>query len=130
MIHTRINYIRFTSPYSLTFSSFKISIAVLFLCSTATRSVEHLNSSICRAMHGDDSPLSGFCREICKEAVNVAMHINGSLRARSLVNRSIELTCRQRHNLNLRRSQETLANYLPNAFQDLPADNGKANLFG
>lgn len=60
----------------------------------------------------------------------VAVNINGSLSACSLVNRRIELTCSQRHNLNLGRSQETLANYLPNAFQDLLADNGKANLFG
>lgn len=60
----------------------------------------------------------------------VAVNINGSLSAYSVVNRRIELTCTQRHNLNLGRSQETLANYLPNAFQDLPADNGKANLFG
>lgn len=61
---------------------------------------------------------------------DVAVNINGSLSACSLVNSRIELTCSQRHNLNPGRSQETLANYLPNAFQDLLVDNGKANLLG
>lgn len=70
------------------------------------------------------------CRKNAWKGRYVAVNINDSLSAYSLVNRGIELTCTQRHNLNPGRSQETLANYLSNAFQDLPADNGKANLFG
>lgn len=111
------------------FFSFKISIAVISLLNGhkvcwALKQLYFLRNAWRRFA------FEWVLQENMWRGSHVAMHINGSLRARSPVNRRIELTCSQRHNLNLRRSQETLANYLPNAFQDLPADNGKANLFG
>lgn len=87
-------------------------------------------SSISSTNHGDLlSSVSVVLPSDADKDGHVAGILNGA-RVCCLVNTRIELTCRQRHNLNLRRSQETLANYLPNAFQDLAADNGKANLFG